>query len=112
MNVKTFAFAAAFGLSFAGAAVARDAAPVEDQAIDLGDIAGDAYYTVQPDGYHVTATFADRRGATTPVRFEAVLASGQALVVSTPRSAGEEPITVSIRRQQEHLIVSRTPDIN
>jgi hypothetical protein len=112
MTIKTFVFAAALGLSFAGTAIARDVAPIEDRAIDLGDIAGDAYYTVQPDGYHVTATFADRRGATTPVRFEAVLASGQALRVSTPRGAGEQPITVSIRRQQERLIVSRTPDIN
>jgi hypothetical protein len=112
MNMKVAAVAAALGLSFAGTAIANDASPIEDQAIDLGDIAGDAYYTVQPDGYHVTATFADRRGTTTPVRFEAVLASGQALRVSTPRGAGEQPISVSIRREDARVIVSKTPEIN
>ncbi len=112
MNRKTFAVAAAFGLAFAGTALASDIRPIQDQAIDLGDVAGDAYYTVQPDGYHVTATFAGRTGATTPLRFQAVLSSGQALSVSTPRGVGEQPISVSIRREADRVIVSKTPEIN
>ena len=112
MNVKTLAVAAAFGLTFAGAAFANDIRPIQDQPIDLGDIAGDAYYTVQPDGFHVTATFAGRNGATTPVRFEAVLVSGQAVSVSAPRGVGEQPVSVSIRRQDERVIVSKAAEIN
>ncbi len=112
MTVKTIAFATLLGLFVTGAATAGDIRPIQDQAIDLGDVAGDAYYTVQPDGFHVTATLATRNSEAAAVRFEAVLASGQAISVSAPRGLGEQPVSVSIRREDQRVIVSRTPEIN
>jgi hypothetical protein len=108
MNISTIALAAALGLSLAGIAHANDLGPVENQAIDLGTVTGDAFYTVQPDGYHVTATL----GTVVPLRFQAVLASGQALSVSTPRALGEQPVSVSIRREENRIIVTQTPVTN
>jgi hypothetical protein len=108
MTIKIAASAAALGLFLAGSAMANTIGPIEDQAIDLGNVTGDAYYSVQPDGYHVTATF----GTTAPLRFQAVLASGQALSVSTPRGVGEQPVSVSIRREENRIIVTQTPVTN
>ena len=108
MNIRTIALAAALGLSLAGIAHANDLGPVENQAIDLGTVTGAAFYSVQPDGYHVTATF----GTVVPLRFQAVLASGQALNVSTPRALGEQPVSVNIRRDANRIIVTQTPVTN
>ncbi len=104
MRTTLLAAAAALAVSFGAHAASLN--PVEDQAIDLGDVAGDAYYTVQPDGFHVVATLAGRHGGT-PVRFQAVLSPGQAVTVSTPRAAGVEPVSVKIRREDAQLVVTR-----
>jgi hypothetical protein len=108
MSLKTVFLAASFGIALAGAALAGEVAPVQNQSIDLGTVSGDAYYTVQPDGFHVTATF----GTGTPLRFQAVLAAGQVLNVSTPRGVGEQPVSVSIRRLDDRLIVTQVPVTN
>jgi hypothetical protein len=107
MRVSSFITAAALGIALGGQALADDLRPVQSQAIDLGDVAGDAYYTVQPDGYHVVATFAERGSSGRPVRFQTVLAPGQAVTFSTPRGAGEQPVSVSIKRQDERVTVLR-----
>jgi hypothetical protein len=108
MNIRTIAFAAALGLSLAGIAHANDLGQVENQAIDLGSVTGDVFYSVRPDGYHVTATL----GTRVPLRFEAVLTSGQALTFSTPRALGEQPVSVNIRRDENRIIVTQTPVTN
>jgi hypothetical protein len=108
MSTRMIAYAAAMGLSLVGIAHANELGPIENQAIDLGTVTGDAYYSVQPDGYHVTATF----GANAPLRFQAVLSSGQALSVSTPRAAGEQPVSVNIRREDNRIIVTQTQVTN
>ncbi len=107
MRTSIFALAASLGLALSTPSIAADLKPVQSQAIDLGLVAGDAYYTVAPDGLHVTATFAERGATTTPVRFQAVLAPGQALTFSAPRAVGEAPLTVSLKRQDEHLVVAK-----
>jgi hypothetical protein len=106
MRISSFLTAAALGMALSGQALADDLKPVQSQTIDLGDVAGDAYYTVQQDGYHVVATFAER-GGSRPVRFQTVLAPGQAVTFSTPRAAGEQPVSVSIRRQDGRVTVLR-----
>ena len=108
MSTKMIALAGLLGLSLAGIAHANELGQIENQAIDLGSVTGDAYYTVEPDGYHVTAIF----GTNAPLRFQAVLSSGQAINVSTPRAAGEQPIAVSIRREDNRIIVTKTQVTN
>ncbi len=107
MRFPSFMTAAALGIAVSGAAMADDLRPIETQIIDLGDVAGDAYYTVQQDGYHVVATFADREGGSRPVRFQAVLSPGQAVTFSSPGAVGEQPVSFSIKRQDSRVIVAR-----
>jgi hypothetical protein len=87
-------------------AMAADLKPIQSQAIDLGPVAGDAFYTVEHDGYHVIATLAPREGGT-PVRVQALLAPGQSVVFSTPRAVGEQPSSVTIQRQDDKIVVSK-----
>jgi hypothetical protein len=107
MRFNVMSLAAAAFLAASAPAMASGLQPEMSQSINLGDVAGDAYYTVQPDGYHVVATFAQRGGAGTPVRFQAVLGSGQSVTFSSPRAAGEQPVSLSIKRQGEHVVVEQ-----
>jgi len=106
LNFNKYAAAVALALT-AGPALAADLQPVQSQAIDLGGIAGDAYYTVEPEGYRVIATFTQRGEAGAPMRFQAVLAPGQSVIVSTPRAAGEPSNAVEIIRQQNRVVVHK-----
>lgn len=99
--------AASLLAGLAGGAQAQALQPVENGSVDLGGVAGDLHYTVHPDGLHVVATFAERGEASTPVRFEAVLAPGQTVTISTPREAGLPAEAVTIGRQADHLFVRK-----
>ena len=90
MTIHRTIIAAAFALTVAGAAQADGLRPVEGRSIDLGDVSGIAYYTVEPDGFRVVATVAQGE-AGTPVRLETVLAPDQSVVLSTPREGSVEP---------------------
>jgi hypothetical protein len=107
--MQNFRFAAAIAalLTVAVPAVAADLQPIQNQSIDLGDVAGDAYYTVEPDGYRVVATFAQRGQSGTPVRFQALLAPGQSVTFSTPGAVGTAPSAVEIIRQQDRVLVHK-----
>ncbi len=96
----------AASLALAAPASARDLKPLQSQAIDLGPVAGDAFYTVEHDGFHVVATFAARDGGP-PLRVQALLAPGQSVQVSTPRNVGEQPTSVTIERHRDQLLVRR-----
>lgn len=111
MSVHRTILAAAFTLASIGAAHANEIRPVEGRSIDLGNVAGVAYYTVESGGFRIIATLA--QGETgTPVRFEAVLAPGQSVVLSTPREAGVAPRAVQISRQNERVLVHETVVVN
>ena len=81
--------------------------PVEARSIDLGEMSGVAYYTVERDGFRVVTTLAQGE-AGTPVRVVAVLAPGQSVVLSTPREAGAAPAAVEISRQADTVLVRKT----
>ena len=99
------AFAAALLLSaVATGARAEGLEPATGQTIDLGSLAGTAYYTVQPDGFHVVATLADARSGA-PMRVEATLATGQTVVFSTPGGRTGAPHTVEITRIDGEVLV-------
>jgi hypothetical protein len=101
---KQIAMAALAVLSLGGATAAGDLKPMHSHSIDLGAVSGVAFYTVEPEGYHVVATLvADDAG--TPVRVEAVLVSGQTVTLSTPREVGMPPVKVEISRIADRVQV-------
>lgn len=105
--MTTFARTAALAaLSFAAAATvagAAEMAPYRGQRIDLGGVNGVAYYTVEKGGYRVVATLADADSKA--VRFEAVLAPGQSMVLSSPAARGAVPARVEISRAADTVVV-------
>jgi hypothetical protein len=86
MSVRSMFFATAFALASLGAAHADGLRPMQAKSIDLGDVSGVAYYTVERDGLHVVTTLA-QGVAGTPIRVVSVLAPGQRVVLSTPYQA-------------------------
>ena len=102
MSIRNILFATAFVLVPLGAARADGLRPVEGKSIDLGEVSGVAYYTVERDGFHVVTTLAQGE-AGTPIRFVSVLAPGQRVLLSTPRQADAVEISrngddVSVRK--------------
>ncbi len=90
-----------------GSAQAGGLNAVEAMSIDLGSVAGVAYYTVEHDGYHVVATLSQPGDTMTPIRLETVLAPGQSVKLSTPHNAGSAAETVEIIRQNDQVVVHR-----
>ena len=76
MSIRSTLLAAAFTLTTLAAAQANGLRPIEGRSINLGDVSGVAYYTVEPDGFRVVTTLAQGE-AGTPIRFVSVLAPGQ-----------------------------------
>ena len=104
MTIHRTIVAAAFALASIGVAHADELRPIEPRIIDLGEVSGVAYYTVERDGFRLVATLG--QGETgTPVRFEAVLVPGQSVVLSTPREPGVAPDAVQISRQDDQVVV-------
>jgi type IV secretory pathway protease TraF len=102
MSIRNTFLAAAFTLASLGAAHASGLRPIEGLSVNLGDVSGVAYYTVEPDGYRVVTTLA--QGETgTPIRFVPVLARGQRVVLSTPQQAG----VLEISRKGDSLFVRK-----
>ncbi|EHR03142.1 hypothetical protein [Bradyrhizobium sp. WSM471] len=87
MSIRSMFLAAAITTTSWGAAHASDLKPIAGQSIKIGDLSGVAYYTVEPDGFHVVTTVA-RGQAGAPIRFVSVLMPGQRLVVSAASEAG------------------------
>jgi hypothetical protein len=102
--------AAAFGLVVVGPALAEELAPIAGRSIDLGQVHGIAYYTVEPNGYRVVATLAEGEMGT-PVRFEAVLAPDQSMILSTPQAVGMMATEVEISRQDDRVLVRETTGV-
>ncbi len=98
--------AAALALAVVGPIQAEGLKPIQGQGIDLGAVSGVAYYTVERDGFRVIATLAQGEDAT-PVRFEATLAPGQSVLLSTPRGAGIPPDAVEISRHADTVLVRK-----
>jgi hypothetical protein len=111
MTIHRTIIAAAFALTVAGAAQADGLRPVEGRSIDLGDVSGIAYYTVEPDGFRVVATVAQGE-AGTPVRLEAVLAPNQSVVLSSPRVGSVAPNAIEISRRGDQVLVHQAAVTN
>jgi hypothetical protein len=104
MTIHRTILAAAVALVATGAAHADELQPLQARSVDLGEMAGVAYYIVEPDGFRLVAILA--QGVTgTPVRFETVLAPGQSVVLSTPRDEGVVATAIEISRQDDQVVV-------
>lgn len=106
MNARNIFLAAALALASVGAAHADGLRPIQGQSIDLGTMTGIAYYTAEHDGFRVVATLSEGDDGT-PVRFEAVLAPGQRVVLSTPRGLGLVSEAVEISRENDTMLVRK-----
>jgi hypothetical protein len=102
MSIRNILFATAFALASLGAARADGLRPVEAKSIDLGEVSGVAYYTVEHDGFHVVTTLAQGEAGTS-IRVVSVLASGQRVVLSTANQASR----LEISRQGDSVLVQR-----
>ena len=107
MNIRSLTIAAVVALASVAPAAAEDLEPIQARSIDLGTVSGVAYYTAERDGFRVVATLAPGGEDAAPVRVEAVLASGQSVVLSTPRGAGIPPEAVEISRQADKVLVRK-----
>ena len=91
MTIRHTTLAAALALAFIGPAHAEGLKPLQGQVIDLGDVSGVAYYTVERDDFRVVATLAKKDEDAVPVRVVAVLGPDQSLTLSTPHEAAPRP---------------------
>jgi hypothetical protein len=89
-----------------GPASAQELRPVEARSIALGEAAGIAYYTVEPEGYRLVVTLASPDA--TPLRLETRLVPGQSVLLSAPRAARQPPEQVEISRRDDTVLV-RSP---
>ena len=67
MSIRSTLLAAAFTLTTLAAAQANGLRPIEGRSINLGDVSGVAYYTVEPDGFRIVTTLA-QDGNADPLR--------------------------------------------
>jgi hypothetical protein len=103
MPIRNTLLAATFVLSSLVTAHADGVRPIEAKSIDLGEVSGVAYYTVERNGFRVVTTLA--QGETgTPVRIISVLAPGQSVVLST----SQQPGGVEIERRGDSVFVGKT----
>jgi predicted aconitase len=103
MSIRNTLLAAALTLASLGtAAQANGLKPIEGRSVNLGDVSGVVYYTIEPDGFRVVTTLAEAEKGT-PIRFVSMLAPGQRVLLSTPRQADAVEISrngddVSVRK--------------
>ena len=102
MSISSTLLAAAFTVTTLAAAHANGLRPIEGRSINLGNVSGVAYYTVEPDGFRIVTTFAqDEAGMA--IRFVSVLEPRQRVVLSTPHQAD----ALEISRNGDSLIVRK-----
>ncbi|QDW37802.1 hypothetical protein FFI89_011945 [Bradyrhizobium sp. KBS0727] len=102
MSIRNILFATALAVAPLGVASADGLRQIEAKSIVLGDVSGVAYYTVEPDGFHVVTTLAQGE-AGTPLRVVSVLARRQRVVLSTTNQASG----LEISRQGDRVFVRR-----
>jgi hypothetical protein len=101
MSIRSVFVVAAFALASLQAAHADGLRPIDAKSIDLGEVRGVAYYTVERDGFHVVTTLAQGL-AGTPIRVVSVLAPGQSVTFSTPQP---EAGALEISRNGDSVLV-------
>jgi hypothetical protein len=104
MFYRSALLAAVAVVAVTGVVHAEALKPVQARKVDLGGLAGVAYYTVEEKGHRLVVSLR-APASETPVRFVATLAPEQAVTVSVPRSAGEPAVDLHFVRHGEHIEV-------
>jgi hypothetical protein len=111
MSIRSMLVTAAFGsaslLASPGATHADGLRPINARSIDLGEISGVAYYTVERDGFHVVTTLAQGI-AGMPIRVVSVLAPGQSVAFSTSHQAD----ALKISRNGDSVLVRKAKSVS
>jgi hypothetical protein len=107
MSIRSMLVAAAFTLASREAVHADGLRPIDAMSINLGEVSGVAYYTVERDGFRVVTTLAQGM-AGTPIRVVSVLAPGQRVAFSTPQQAG----TLEISRNGDSVVVRKVKSVS
>jgi hypothetical protein len=98
-------------LATLSAAQADGVHPMQAASIDLGNVSGVTYYTVDRDNFRVVTTLVQGDNGT-PVRIVADLAPGQSMIFSVPSEAGATPAAaVEISRHENTLRVREAVDV-
>ena len=106
MSIRSMLVAAALTLVSLDAADGHSPRPIDAMNIDLGDVSGVAYYTVERDGFHVVATLAQGKEGT-PIRVVSILAPGQHVIFSTSHQAS----TIEIDRNGDSVLVRKVKSV-
>jgi len=107
MSIRSMLVAAALALASLEAAHADGLRPIDAMSIDLGEVSGVAYYTVERDGFHVVTTLAQGT-AGMPIRVMSVLAPGQSVAFTTPHQAG----ALEISRNGDSVLVRKVKSVS
>ena len=105
MSIRSLLVAAALTAASLQSAHADGLRPIDAKSIDLGEVSGVAYYTVERDGFHVVTTLA-QGAAGTPIRVVSVLAPGQRVAFSTSQQGALE-----ISRNGDSVLVRETKSV-
>jgi hypothetical protein len=106
MSIRSLLVVAALALASLQAAHADGLRPFDAKSIDLGEVSGVAYYTVERDGFHVVTTLAQGVEGT-PIRVVSVLAPGQSVAFSTPQAGALE-----ISRNGDSVLVRKAKSVS
>jgi hypothetical protein len=107
MSIRSMLVVAAFALASLQVAHADGSRPIGAMSIDLGEVSGVAYYTVERDGFHVITTLAQGTAGTS-IRVVSVLAPGQSVAFSTPH----EPGALEISRNGDRVLVRKEKTVS
>ena len=107
MSIRSIIVAAAFALASLEVAHADGSRPIGAMSIDLGEVSGVAYYTVERDGFHVVTTLAQGI-AGMPIRVVSVLAPGQSVAFSTSHQAD----ALEISRNGDSVLVRKAKSVS
>jgi hypothetical protein len=107
MSYRSALLAAIATAAVAGTAHAEALKPVQARKVDLGAVAGVAYYTVERDGHRLVVSL-KAPDTDTSLRFVATLAPEQQVTLSVPRGAGEPAVDVNFIRHGENIEVNAT----
>ena len=83
---------------------AEELAPLAGRSVALGEMRGIAYYRPGGAGFEVVIILADGP-AGRPVRFMTTLSPGQATVISSPGTLGQQATIVTITRDADRILV-------
>jgi hypothetical protein len=92
------------GVDIPGAGHAEPLRPAETRNIDLGRVAGVAFYTVEREGYRLVISVQALETGT-PLRFVTTLAPEQQMTLAVPQPDGEHAVEVHFVRHGERIDV-------